>query len=538
MPVAYFRSLRGNSMETPPPSGGSQAATEEVLQTVTRLKEAIWKRRPILGDIMQKHGGKLLSRYSEDFMDVNPAPGLDERKPELISMVEELVTGRLGAEVGRGVAQQLSKLALVSTADHHSINQHPFFLNAEIISGIPLYEHPDPTLRYMIAFSFASVSVNNQSGFARGLLFNGGVNGSNNLIKLPILADRYKMSVVYGCKPYTREDLTKAENEIRKKARAGEITAPRAEKVLALMEEILGSSEVLGASNFCSQLTRINYYYWPKLFHGRGGQASDAKHPVPNLIYLDIETLVTHTLLRFHLENSDSLLHHVLFDATLWPLLLKHFDGIPGAFSKEKDWGTFLFWGFDEKKHRVRLFLEAGKLVCRDRCIEIELTPAALAEALRTKRIVPSMLLSYLVVSLYYGMKCLGGFCQVHDLTLCKEAWMQLLLEIGETSEAEAIVPVQTKELGGDGLVLAYLKTATGNTVPAMGFDMILDEGDTSFDHFVDLSKRVTLAEMMAPMLPEMYTVLYSEQDRDLALLSAKPEDIFRAVGLEEKLVK
>lgn len=98
--------------------------------------------------------------------------------------------------------------------------------------------------------------------------------------------------------------------------------------------------------------------------------------------------------------------------------------------------------------------------------------------------------------------------------------------------------PVQTKELGGDGLVLAYLKTATGNTVPANGFDMILDEGDTSFEHFVALSKRVTLQEMMAPMLPEIYTVLYPERQRDRELLSITPEQIFNALGLKDKLLR
>lgn len=503
-----------------------------------KLKDAIWKRRPILGEIMKKHGDKLLSRYSEDFMDVNPTPGLDERKPELISVVEELVTGRLGSEVGKSVARQLTKLPLVSTADHHTINQHPFFLNAEIISGIPLYEHPDPEIRYMIAFSFASVSINNQSGFARGILFNGGINGSSNLIKLPVIADKYKMSVVYGCKPYTREDLTKAENEILKKERAGVLAHGKSEKILSVMEELLGSEEVLHASNFCSQLTRINYKYWPKLFHDPIGHSGVQSHKVPDLIYLDIETLTTQTLLRHHFTNKHSLMHRLLFDPVLWPLLLNYFDGIPGAFSQADDWGTFLFWGFDDKAHRVRLLLQDGRIVSRDGLIDIALTPEAIEQALRARKILPSMLTCYLMVSLYYGMKCLGGFCQVHDLTLCKEAWRLLLLEIGETAEAEAVVPVQTKELGGDGLVLAYLKTATGNTVPANGFDMILDEGDTSFDHYVALSKRVTVAEMMAPMLPEIYTVLYSEQQRETELLSITPEEIFHATGLQEKLLQ
>ncbi len=511
----------------------SSPTSSTVRAVIGRLKEAIWKRRPILGEIMTKHGGKVLSEYAKDFMDVNPAPGLDARKPELISMVEELVTGRLGAEVGAGVARQLRKLALVSTADHHSINQHPFFLNAEIISGIPLYEDPDPEIRYTIAFSFASVSVNNVSGFARGILFNGGMNGSSNLVKLPVLTDRLKMSVVYSCKPYTREDLTKAEGELMKKEREGVILPGKAEKVRALMEEFLGADDVLHASNFCSQLTRINHKYWPRLFHG----ASDSGRRVPELIYLDIETLVTQTILRHHLKGG-SLINRFLFDPKLRPLIQKHFEGIPGAFSAAKDWGTFLFWGLDDRVHRVRLFIDGDRLVSRDRTIDIEFSPSGIEAALKAKKIFPSMLTCYVAVSMYYGIKCLGGFCQVHDLTLCKEAWRLLLLEIGEATEAEAIIPVQTKELGGDGLVLSYIRTNTGTTVPAMGFDMLLDEGDTGFERYVSLSKKVTLQEMMDPMLPEMYTVLYPESEREAELLAVKPEEIFRATGLEKKLME
>ena len=317
-------------------------------------------------------------------------------------------------------------------------------------------------------------------------------------------------------------------------ARAGQIAPGRAQRVLALMEDLLGSSEVLGASNFCSQLTRINYRYWKSLFHpASGGVKSD--RPVPDLIYLDIETLVTQTLLRYHLK-SGSLIQRFMFDSSLHPLITKHFEGVPGAFSKEKDWGTFLFWGLDDKAHRVRLFLDGNFLVSHTKDIRIELTPTSIEAALKAKAIFPSMMLAYLVVSLYYGIKCLGGFCQVHDLTVGKEAWRAMLIEMGEMAEAEAIVPVQTKELGGDGLVLAYTRTASGSLVPAMGFDLLLEEKSTNFDRYSELSKQVTLQEMMNSMLPEMYTVLYTETERDPALLRFSPEQIMTATGLMKRL--
>jgi hypothetical protein len=504
-------------------------------KTIEALKQAIWSRRPILGDIMQKHGNKILSKYSEDFMDVNPAPGLDSRKPEIIAVIEELVTGRLGAEVGKGVAKQLTKLPLVSTADHHASIDHPFWVNANIISGIPLYEDPDPDIRYLIVLSFSSVSVNNASGYARGILFNGG-NGSPQVIRLPILPDKVKMSVVYGTRTFTREDLTKAEGELLKKEKAGEISLGRGEQIRGFLEETFATDAVLGASQLCSQISRINFAFWRRIFHGPKGKKTDDR-PLPDLVYFDIETLVTQLLLRIHLKDKSSLIHRVLFDPAFQPLIRTHFNNLAGSFSIEKGWGTYMFWGINEKQRRVSTKLQSGKLVFADSDVAIDWTPDAVWQALKNKQIFPSMLLCYLIVSLYYGFKCLGGFCQVHDLTVIKEAWRTILLALGETAEADAVVPVQTKELGGDGMVLSYMPVGKGDIAPATGIDMALSDDDTSFGKYVELGKRVTMMEMMCSMLPEMYTVLYSEADRDPALLALTPEQILRVTGVAEKLI-
>ncbi len=253
---------------------------------------------------------------------------------------------------------------------------------------------------------------------------------------------------------------------------------------------------------------------------------------------LPAETLVIQLLLRYHLSNSSTLLHRVLFHPEFVALARKFFNGLAGGFSLEDGWGTYLFWGINEKLRRVPTRLEGGKLHFLDSDLVIDWQPESIERALRNKQIFPSMLLCYLVVSLYYGMKCLGGFCQVHDLTVIKEAWLKLLLTAGELDEAEAIGPIQTKELGGDGMVLAYLKTPKGDFVPSTGIDMALQEEDTSFSLFAERSKHVTLMEMMRPMLPEMYTVLYSESQRDPRLLSLTPEKIFQSTGLKEKLLR
>lgn len=509
-------------------------------ERIVALRQAIWARRPILGEIVRKHGEKTLHRYSQDFLDVNPSPRLDMRKPELIAAVQELVEGRLGPEVARGVAAQLTRLALVSTQDHHGPIVHPFFVNANILSAVPSFHALDPDLRYLVVFSFASVSLNNSSS-PRGLLFHGGLNGSGNLLKLPLFPDKLKMGTIYGMRPFTRQDLARAEQELARKEREGKVARGRGEKIRSLLERCCGAPDVLGAANFASQVTRMNFHLWPRLFHsiadsGTPPHASFQRR-IPDLVYLDIETLVSALLRKHHLANPPSLLHHVLFHPDWRSRVLRYFDGLPGGFSRERQSGTYLFWARDTSGHRVRLWLDGDALWTWQGERTVGWNPEELHRALEERSLFPSMLFCYLVVSLYYGMKCLGGFCQVHDLTVAKQAWMALLRELGEAEEAEAVVPVQTKELGGDGLVLAYLRTPKGDLVPATGIDMAIEEADTTYENFVELSKTITLAEAMGPMLPDMYTVLTAAAERDPELSALTPERILEETGVQAKLM-
>lgn len=509
------------------------AGSTHILEAVERLKQAIWKKRPILGEIMQKHGNKFLYDYSLDFMDVNKAPGLDERKPELIALVEELVAGRLGADVGKGVAEQLSRLALVSTADHHAYIDHPSWVNSNIVSGIPIYTDPNSHCHYLICFSFASISANNPSGYPRGVLFNDGKNKLH--IRLPLLPDKLKMSTVYGTRKYSSTDLEKALTVLRKKENGGHIPQGKADAVESILTECFSAGDVRDASHLCSQITRINYRFWQKIFHGPNHEKTSVK-PVPDLVYLDIETLVTQLFLRIHLKDTSSLLHHLLFDPEYIAECQKSFDGLVGGFSLTERWGTYMFWGVGKDCKRVPAFLHDGMLVFEDNTCRISWTPEGIGEALRGKKIFPSMLLCYITIPLYYGIKCLGGHCQVNDLTELKRAWQNILRSVGNESEANAIIPVQTKELGGYGLVLTYLRLGQDDYAQATGIDMALQDEDTSFEKYVELSKKVTLLDLLLPVLPEMYLDFYSPKERDPALLAVSLEQIFHASGLKKKL--
>lgn len=520
-----MNSTQGNTDSEPGPDKAN------VLEPIWK---EIWTRRPILGEIMQKHGEKNLFEYTKDFLDVNKTPILDTRKEELFVVVREMAVARFGEKVADELIEQLRRMPLVSTTDHHATIQHPFFLNANIITALPSSEMAD-WIKYLVVFSFASTSLNNASAFAKGLIFHGDKKGSQSLAKISIFSDKEKMAATYNTRPFTQVDLDKALDQLKNKERAGEVSSERAEGVRDIFKNYFMTEDVLNAPDACTQLSKVSYKIWPQFFY-------PFQQGVPDLIYLEIETLVTEVLIRYHFNNPDSPIYQMLFNSEYAPLVLKHFNGIPGAFhfTEEKKWGTYLFWALDEKNHRVHMHLdEDGNNIASDyRTCVFPMTPEGLTEGLRSKKMFPAMFLCYLVVSLYYGMKCLGGFSQVNDLTYTKDAWSNFLREIGRADEADAIAPIQTKELGGDGMVLAYLKTDSGDLVPATGIDLLLEDADMPFSRYVDLAKAIRFKEIMAPMVPEIYKVLFTSEERKPEYLVHTPEQIMEFTGLQDKIKK
>jgi hypothetical protein len=65
---------------------------------------------------------------------------------------------------------------------------------------------------------------------------------------------------------------------------------------------------------------------------------------------------------------------------------------------------------------------------------------------------------------------------------------------------------------------------------------MALKKSDTTFAKYVARSKELTMSEIMQPMIPEMYTVLYPIQDRKPEYSAVTPEKILRKTSLLQKL--
>lgn len=492
-----------------------------------RLKEAVLSKRPVLKEILEKHGDKNLFQYAQDYISVNLPPAIKERQDEFLGTLKEEVERLLGGEVAQSVVDQLRDYYFVSTADHHGPLTSPFFLSGNLLMSAPYKELKDPKLQNVIALACANVSLNNSS-FPRGLLFHSFANGKTDLHRLSFLPSNSHSSTVYNYRPYTEAEIKKVKTLLNEKVNQGLVKKSEQEQINQLLDEVYATPQVLAAKNYSDQVTITNFELWKRYF-----AKCKHKHTPPNLIYLEQESLVVQLLIKHHLYR-DTVVQRILFNPSYYEPIVKYFENIMGAFCRAHNYGTYFFWYIPEKNdRRIQMWLENGKLVAEGGIFEMEFTPEAVQKALEEKKIMPSMLTIFLVLSFYYGLKCLGGFSQVNYLTEMKNAYIKMNADLGNYRSIEMCARAQTKELCE--FTTAFLQTPEG-TIPATGLDLILHGDENTWDFFVDESKQITLGEAFSPLYPEFYRIIYAEGQRDADLMDITDKDITQMAGLEQKI--
>jgi hypothetical protein len=120
-----------------------------------------------------------------------------------------------------------------------------------------------------------------------------------------------------------------------------------------------------------------------------------------------------------------------------------------------------------------------------------------------------------------------------------KSALLHVLVDLGKFKEIHSVCRIQTKEFGGDGMVLSYIRNKQAILTPATGIDMLLSENKMTVEEYRKMSHEFSFEEIITPMLPEMFTVLYPSYERkgtpDEALTESQVMDI---TGLQGKLEK
>ncbi len=488
------------------------------MEQFSRLKQKVLDQKPILREILNQYGEVKLFDYAKKYA-INQHPPDKARQDEFINAFCQEVTKRLGETIADSAARQLEKYYFVSTTDHHGPICHPFFVSSNLIIASSYAEHYDPVLRNVIVLACANVSLNNSS-FPRGLLFHSDI-ASSQLQRLSFFSAKSRRCPVYKFRSYERSDIEPKVIDL-------EVSQKTRDKVMSILEEVYFKPTVLEAENFSDQITKTNYLLWQKFF---------APHidTNPNLIYIEQESLVARLLIQYHIY-ADTILNKLLFDLSFEESLKEHFEGIAGGFSYSENRGTYLFWALPKgQKYRQQLWKNGNFLVSTDGTYKLELTPENLYQALEARELIPSLLMCFLVISFFYGLKCLGGFSQVNYLTLMKKAYVNLLTSQGLTSHVNDCAKVETRDLCGD-LIIAFLLSGNKVLAPTTGMDLAIYGTKNTWAELLSVPQNISLAEALGPMMPEFYKIVYPENKRDIEPSSISPEDIIRFTKLDQKI--
>lgn len=489
-----------------------------------RLKKAIFLKRPVLEEILAKSGDSSLLEYASTFSRNARKPD-ENLQEECISVIKNHTENILGSVVAESVTRQLRANYYVSTTDHLGPISHPFFVHADLLAAAPYVENPRADHENLIVLACSNVSLGNSS-FPRSHLFHASDYPPDEYLRLNFFPAIDRGAPVFRFRPYSREDLARAFSSLSDRLHVKKLPHALLTKVRDLLSVIYGASQSLNRASYAEQITLTNDLLWQRFF-------SRSSIRLPRLIYLELESIVARLLSQHHMENNTAI-HELLFNPEVLKKSESLFDTIPGAFSLEKRLGTFLFWFLPAGgTARVALWREEDMLVSEDEQYSIPLDPAEIRRLLEARQLIPNTMLSLIVLSCYYGLKCLGGFSQVNYLTRIDEAYGKIF---PESVSARSAGDSFTKSLCGD-FVIGLLRYAnTEELVPATGLDFVLYNQPDSWDLFLETTKIMTLTESFGLMFPELYRILYTEEERDADLDSLTRSDIMNLFQTIERI--
>ncbi len=451
------------------------------------LDAAIETRRPLLARILRERGTEDLLSFSRSNLRDLPRPSALRLK-EFLGSVRTVLEPRIGGEKTAAVCRQLGTYFVACSADHHGpLNGSPLVnvVGSNVWLAAGIRSMSDPELSHIVVLSCAGVSQNVED-YPRGVLFSSLQVGTWCTRDIPILPSSRRMSVVYGHRAWTKEETSRAGKILESMERENLITAVERTVVSGLLREVYASPEALGSRDLLEQVTRVNRALWKRLWG----------EELPELVYLDMESLAAVLLAGHHL-TQETPFHAMLFSEAG----RRHLQSLEDAMAPSLRQGkqpTDLFWALSDGGRRVRLTLEGNVLIPGDGSPAIPLEPSAIADALASKKIFPSLFLSLSLLHLYYGLNCLGGAGQIQYLDAVSTAYRNTGLD------PEA--PSPRSDLYNFGPDFLFLDEEC--RFPAHALDILLHGGPNCFRTLESSLKEVTLAQAFAHSSHVISTIL------------------------------
>jgi predicted MFS family arabinose efflux permease len=461
-----------------------------------RYLDAVCAHSPVVKEVIEKYGSSKISDYLR-LIKPGAAPPLQSGK-DFAEAVYRVATPLLGQSIAQRVANDLTELPVVLTANHHGVDYFAQSVQGALLFAIARSKECSATTIPIL--SCGNVPLNNLT-FPLGMLFYH-VNGSweDRIPKrLPIMPNRYKRCIASAARGFDLEMIGRAGKSLGKMRRNGHISSKLQECAHEILFSDYASQPVLNLRSYSDQSVLLNARLWKRLFV--------TPEAMPELVYLEIEKVVA-SLLESDLLSSESLAWKVMFDAELRQHVLQELDGdrtcwslnhlrrrldlasYNGAPGRSDSCGTIFFWGVDDSARKTPLLLDQlrrgeERLIGVDdkgRKWEVPFSPEGVLSALKAGKLLPSLFTCYLVVSLARSIVCLGGYYQAEYLPRIQQRLARALERTGgHDSVIASVLNVDTGSyLSGMQTVMTEVKE--GHLIPAGPLEIIaggaLDAGD------------------------------------------------------------
>lgn len=373
------------------------------------------------------------------------------------------------------IKQTLQTSFRVGTADHHGPFGHPFFFHNTLMEQI-LADDGQVT----ILLPCAGVSLDNSS-FPRGILFHA---TDGTLIRIPFFPSSQHREPVYGMNINTQAMRKHAQKNLRQYDSI--LSLKIKNKLLTIIDQVLPHDEM---TTYEVALSGINERLWNLV---------DPNKTSP--VVIDQESVVVEYICQQ--LGTNKTLSALLTDTNIHKSFLKHFDSILGAFDSKKNTGTHLFW-YRAEHAREQMYLKETTLVT-ETGNKVLLTKDHIIEALKNKKIYPSMALTFIILCGLEGLRTDGGFSQVNYL---KEILTQYDKMV---KDSDGILPEREKKIypsvfRGE-ITIAPFKLAE-NTVQATLIDLIL-YAPTDWKKVVRAySEKLSLTNSIYGMMESFYKI-------------------------------
>ncbi len=382
---------------------------------------------------------------------------------ELIETVKEIATDYINSEAGRQAERALQDNFSASTADHHGIVSHPFSFHTFLVQKA-IEEKP------VIAFSCASISLDNSS-FPKGLFWH----AKNGIIeKFSFFQYKKRHMSVFSAPAIKKEYLFK------------KATTSEKRKIFSILDSVWEERE-----SYKAQSSYLTYVLSKKIL--------SEKSP---LILIDQESIVLALIKKHHLKK-ETLIKNLLTNKKWQDSFQKYFFGKRGAFSEDK--GTFLFWYINPKtKVRERFFYDNGFIKTKNG-VRVQLSEEKLGTALEDGILMPSMALSFIVLTFYYELDTPGGFLQIGYLGELKNAWIEVLAENTHIDTKELSL-LETNKMKGDFGVF-WGQFGNKNKLITLA-DLLLAENISYESWIKNVAQKITVKDALDAMMGEYLKIL------------------------------